>query len=331
MINFEGDPGKRVGALSDDFKMVGNSPPMQKVFQFIHKVKNINAPVFISGESGTGKELVARNIHLIGDRREENFVALNCGAIPENLLESELFGYTKGSFTGALRDRRGLIEAADKGSLFLDEICDLSFMLQSKLLRVLQEKELRRIGENKSRHVDIKVISATNKNIDKEVEKGRFREDLYYRLKIISVELPSLKDRGCDILCLLEYFIQRFSRDMHLKKLSFSSKAVDFLLNYSWPGNVRELKNEVLRCMVLCQDSDVISEKDLSKKIVGDAENTSPVSYDFFSARAEFEKKYLNQALARFNYNQTQTAEEIGISRQGLFKLIRKHQIDIPR
>jgi two-component system, NtrC family, response regulator AtoC len=331
MINAEGDYGEKTVSLPDDFKMVGNSLPMKKVLKFIHKVKDINAPVFISGESGTGKELVARNIHLIGDRRKENFVALNCGAIPENLLESELFGYTKGSFTGALRDRQGLIEVADKGVLFLDEICDLSPMLQSKLLRVLQEKELRRIGENKPRCVDIKVISATNKNIDQEVKKGRFREDLYYRLKIISVKLPSLRERGCDILYLLEYFIQKFSRDMHLKKLCFSSRAVDFLINYSWPGNVRELKNEVLRCLVLCQDSDIISEKDLSKKIVKDAENTPPVSYDFFSARAEFEKKNLNQALARFNYNQTQTAENIGISRQGLFKLIRKHQIDIPR
>ncbi|HZX10707.1 MAG TPA: sigma-54 dependent transcriptional regulator, partial [Acidobacteriota bacterium] len=273
MINAEGDYGEKTVSLPDDFKMVGNSLPMKKVFKFIHKVKDINAPVFISGESGTGKELVARNIHLIGDRRKENFVALNCGAIPENLLESELFGYTKGSFTGALRDRQGLIEVADKGVLFLDEICDLSPMLQSKLLRVLQEKELRRIGENKPRCVDIKVISATNKNIDQEVKKGLFREDLYYRLKIISVKLPSLRDRGCDILYLLEYFIQKFSRDMHLKKLCFSSRAVDFLINYSWPGNVRELKNEVLRCLVLCQDSDIISEKDLSKKIVKDAEN----------------------------------------------------------
>jgi transcriptional regulator with PAS, ATPase and Fis domain len=331
MIDVEGPYGERTAFLSDNFKMIGSSPPMQKVYKFIHKVKDINAPVFISGESGTGKELVARNIHLIGDRRKENFVALNCGAIPEHLLESELFGYAKGSFTGALRDRRGLIEVADKGILFLDEICDLSSMLQSKLLRVLQEKELRRIGENHPRPVDIKVISATNKDIDKEVEKGRFREDLYYRIKIISVELPSLRDRGCDILYLLEYFIHEFSRDMHLKKLCFSSRAVDFLISYSWPGNVRELKNEVLRCMVLCQDSDIISEKDLSKKIYTCAEKTAPVSYDFFSARAEFEKKYLNQALARFNYNQTQTAENIGLSRQGLFKLIRKHQIDIPR
>jgi len=314
-----------------NFKMVGNSPSMQKIFRFIHKVKDINAPVFISGESGTGKEMVARNIHLMGGRRKENFVALNCGAIPENLLESELFGYTRGSFTGALRNRQGLIEMADKGVFFLDEICDLSPILQSKLLRVLQEKELRRIGENQTRPVDIKVISATNKNIDEEVEKGRFREDLYYRLKIISVEMPSLRDRGCDILYLMEYFIQKFSKDMNLKKLRFSSAAVDFLLNYSWPGNVRELKNEVLKCLVLCQDLDIISERNLSKKIYSSVKKESPISYGFFAARAEFEKKYLNQALARYNYNQTQTAENIGLSRQGLFKLIKKHQINIPR
>ncbi len=330
MIEGEAFCRKEEKTVSDDFKIVGQSPSIKKVFRFIHKVKDIDAPVFISGESGTGKELVARNIHLMGHRREENFVAINCGAIPENLLESELFGHKKGSFTGAFRDRQGLMEEADKGILFLDEICDLSPLLQSKLLRVLQEKEIRRIGENKPRSIDIRVISATNKNVEKEVKRGRFREDLYYRLKIISMELPALKDRDGDILFLLEYFLNKFSEEFNLKKVCFSSKAVDFLMNYPWPGNVRELKNEVLRCMVLCQDSDIIAEKDLSPKIYIKAKDTTPVSYGFFVARANFEKRYLNQALARFNYNQTQTAEKIGLSRQGLFKLIKKHKIEMP-
>jgi two-component system, NtrC family, response regulator AtoC len=330
MVHMESASKDELASFSEDFQIVGKSLSMQKVFRFICKVKDVNAPVFISGESGTGKELVARNIHLMGIRRKENFVALNCGAIPENLLESELFGYARGSFTGALRDKQGLIEEADKGILFLDEICDLSPMLQSKLLRVLQEKELRRIGENRPRPVDIKIISATNKDIEGEVGKERFREDLYYRLKIISIKLPPLKDRGCDILHLLEYFTHKFSREMHLKKLRFSSGALDFLLHYSWPGNVRELRNEVLRCMVLGQDSDIISERDLSRKICSGIKQASPISYGFFAARAEFERKYLNQALARFNYNQTQTAEKIGLSRQGLFKLIKKHRIEMP-
>jgi DNA-binding NtrC family response regulator len=330
MIDSDDSYKEGIGSTSGNFKMIGQSPSMQKIFKFIHKVKDINAPVFISGESGTGKELVARNIHLTGMRSQKNFVALNCGAVPENLLESELFGYLKGSFTGAFRDKRGLIEEADKGVLFLDEICDLSFMLQAKLLRVLQEKELRRIGENRPRPVDIKVISATNKNIEREVEKGRFREDLYYRLKIISIELPSLRERGRDILYLLEYFLRKFSSDMGLKEVRFSPEALNFLINYSWPGNVRELRNEVLRCMVLCQDLDVVSEKDLSRKIVLGGQKESQMSYGFFAARAEFEKKYINQALARFNYNQSQTAEKIGLSRQGLFKLIKKHRIEMP-
>jgi len=330
MINSDRVSREETETIKGHYKMVGKSPSIRKVFQFINKVKDINAPVFIWGESGTGKELVARNIHLTGTRKKQSFVALNCGAIPENLLESELFGYRKGSFTGALRDKPGLIEEANRGSLFLDEICDLSPMLQAKFLRVLQEKELRRIGENKPRTVDIRVISATNKDIDKEVEEGRFREDLYYRLKIISIKLPSLRDRACDILYLLEYYKEQFSRDMNLKKLPFSSRAIDFLLSYTWPGNIRELKSEVLKCMVLCQDSDVISENNLSQKIHLNGKKKSPISYDFFTARADFERRYLNQVLARFNYNQTQTAENIGLSRQGLFKLIKKHGIEIP-
>ncbi|MBD3413615.1 MAG: AAA domain-containing protein [Candidatus Aminicenantes bacterium] len=317
-------------AVSPYYQIIGKSLAVQRVFRFIHKVKNIHAPVFISGESGTGKELVARNIHSTGSKRKQNFVAINCGAIPENLLESELFGYKKGSFTGAFRDKLGLIEEAHGGVLFLDEICDLSPLLQSKLLRVLQEKEIRRIGENRPHPIDIRVISATNKDIDQELEKGQFREDLYYRLKILSIELPPLKERGCDILYLVEYFSSQFKKEMGLKNLTFSPDAMNCLLSYSWPGNVRELKNEVLRCMVLCQDSDVISKEKLSQRICMSAQRASPISYDFFAARAHFEKRYLNQALARFNYNQTQTAEQIGLSRQGLFKLIKKHQIEMP-
>ena len=321
MIHTESIPREGMEAFSEDFQIVGKSLSMQKVYRFIHKVKDINAPVFISGESGTGKELVARNIHLMGTRRKENFVALNCGAIPENLLESELFGYRRGSFTGALRDKQGLIEEADKGILFLDEICDLSPMLQSKLLRVLQEKELRRIGENRPRPVDIKVISATNKDIEKEVEKERFREDLYYRLKIISIKLPPLKDRGCDILCLLEYFTQKFNKEMNLKKLRFSSEALDFLLHYSWPGNVRELKNTIERAIIFSKDKK-ISEKDLN---IFENEMNSEKNIKFKNLTLkEVEKEYIKQVLKEMNGNKTKAAKRLGISIQTLYNKLKE-------
>lgn len=311
--------------------LVGKGRASRHVLSLIERVKDNDTPVFIVGESGTGKELVARAIHERGSRRRGRFVAVNCGAIPDPLLESELFGYVKGAFTGALRDKPGLIDEAHKGTFFLDEIGDLSPHLQAKLLRLLQEKEIRRIGENKTRVVDVRFISATNKNIEEEIERGNFREDLYYRLKIITIELPPLRERKEDILCLLNHFVEKYCREMNREKAYFSPQALELLLNYSWPGNIRELQNEIQRCLVFSGEDNLIKEEYLYPNINPHKERYASSSYDYFRAKAEFEKRFLNQALARWNYNRAKTAENIGLSRQGLFKLLKKHKIDVPK
>ncbi len=311
-------------------ELVGQSDALKKVLKLIEKVTNTEVPIFICGESGTGKELIAKCIHWMGNRKTEKFVAINCGAIPDNLLESELFGYARGAFTGAVRDKPGLIEEASGGTLFLDEIADLSLPLQAKLLRLLQEREIRRIGENKIRSVDVRFISATNKVIEEEVKKKNFREDLYYRLKIIAIELVPLRERKEDIFFLLEYFVDKYCQEMGKEPVAISPQALELLMSYSWPGNVRELQNEIQRCLVLRGNSRLIREEDLSPKINPQGLSHTELSYDYFHAKAEFEKRFLNTALYRYNYNRTRTAQEIGLSRQGLFKLIKKHKIEMP-
>jgi len=308
---------------------VGKGAAFSKILELIDRLKDNCVPVFIYGESGTGKELVARAIHESGARRHKRLVTVNCSAIPDHLLESEFFGHTKGAFTGAIRTRPGLIEEAEGGTFFLDEIGDLSPRLQAKLLRVLQEKETRRIGENQTRLIDVRFISATNKNIEKEIELGKFREDLYYRLKIISVELPPLRERRDEIICFLNHFIKTYSTNGNLPDIRFSSQAKSLLVNYSWPGNIRELQNEVQRCMVLSKEGDFISEKQLSSKIYAQKTASRP-RYRFFPARAEFERNFIHEALKRCDFHRMKTAKDLGLSRQGLFKLIKKHNINIP-
>jgi len=309
--------------------LIGRGPAFSRILELIDRVKDSSVPVFICGESGTGKELVARAIHDSGTRKNKQFIAVNCSAIPDHLLESELFGYIRGAFTGAVRSRPGLIEEAEGGTFFLDEIGDLSPRLQAKLLRLLQEKEIRRIGENYTRYIDVRFISATNRNIENEIKSKRFRDDLYYRLKIISIEIPPLRERRNEIINFLNHFIKIYSNSMNRTDIRFSSRALSLLMNYSWPGNVRELQNEVQRCMVLCNKENFISEKHLSSKIY--QQKIIPGScYSFFHARAEFEKSFIHEALIRCNFHRLKTAKDLGLSRQGLFKLIKKHDIEIP-
>jgi len=311
--------------------LIGRSTAVGRIRALIEKIKDLNAPVLITGESGTGKELIARAIHETGVRRAGRFVAVNCGAIPDQLLESELFGYARGAFTGAMRDKAGLIEDAHGGTFFLDEIGDLSFSLQAKLLRLIQEREVRRVGENHVRPVDVRFISATNKNLDREIEGGRFREDLYYRLRIVVIEIPPLRERKEDLLLLLEHFAERYGRELNKEQVGFTPRALEALSEYSWPGNVRELQNEVQRCLILCGDDRRVREEHLSEKINPRPEPDDGEGFSFSAAKAEFVRRFLNQALERCDFNKTRTAEEIGLSRQGLFKLLKKHKIDAVR
>jgi DNA-binding NtrC family response regulator len=310
--------------------LVGQDARFLQVRALVDRVKNSGAPVFISGESGTGKELVARTIHETGSRKSGKFVAVNCGAIPDNLLESELFGYARGAFTGAARDKVGLIEDADGGTFFLDEIGDLTFPLQAKLLRVLEDGAIRRLGEIRIRTVDVRWVSATHKDLDKEVLEARFREDLYYRLKIIPIELPPLRERMDDLLPLINHFAERYAREMRRPRPYFSPGALEMLFHYPWPGNVRELQNEVQRSFIMAGENNLIREEFLSPKINPRKETYSDDSRRLCGARSEFEKRFLREALARCGYHRTRTATEIGITRQGLFKLMKKHRIEIP-
>ncbi len=312
------------------FELVGESRSFRRIVNLVEKFKESTAPVFIGGESGTGKEVVARAIHFGGSRKEGRFVAVNCAAIPEYLIESELFGFMRGAFTGAARDKPGLVEEASCGTLFLDEIGDLSPHLQAKLLRLIEAREIRRVGENRCRSVDVRFISATNKDIDQEVIEGRFREDLFYRLKILPIELEPLRRRKDDIVPLVEYFLDRFCREMKRDRVNVTPAALDLMQEYPWPGNVRELQSELQRCLILCNDSGLITEHDISPKINPHRADEANSAYDYFKAKAEFEKRFLRQALNRFNYNRARTAQEIGLSRQGLFKLIKKHRIEVP-
>jgi len=304
---------------------LGEAPSVRAVRSMIERVRDTDAPVFISGESGTGKELAARTIHETGRRRGGPFVAVNCAAIPEALLESELFGHARGSFTGAFRDKSGLVEEASGGTFFLDEIGDLPLALQSKLLRVLEERKIRRVGETRPRPVDVRFVSATNKDLEREVERARFRQDLYYRLKIIAIDLPPLRERPEDAELLLDHFLDEFSRSMGRPRPFVSPVALEMLLRYPWPGNVRELQNEVQRCLVMAGGGPLILEDHLSPKINPAGETYSQASHKLAAAKADFERRFLREALARCRYHRTRTAAEVGLTRQGLFKLLKKH------
>jgi DNA-binding NtrC family response regulator len=321
-------PGSPQSQASDPDPLIGESHAFALIRLLIERVKNSDAPVFIYGESGTGKELVARAIHRRSRRRTGPFVAVNCGAIPDHLLESELFGHARGSFTGALRDKAGLLEEAGGGTFFLDEIGDLSPPLQSKLLRLLQEKEIRRVGETRTRRIDVRFISATNKELEKEIEQARFRMDLYYRLRILTIEVPPLRERKADLPLLANHFIDKYSREMGREKTYLSPGALEIMVDYPWPGNIRELQNEVQRCLILAGGDRLIKEEHLSAKVNPRRAPASPVTDNYFLAKAEFEKRFIHQALIRFGHNKARTAKEIGLTRQGLFKLLKKHRIE---
>ena len=305
--------------------MVGSSDAMQKVFDVVRRVAPTEAGVLITGESGTGKELIAKAIHQGGGRSKEPFVAINCAAIPANLLESELFGHVRGAFTDAVRDRAGKFEQADGGTLFLDEVGEMPLELQPKLLRVLQEMEVEPIG-GKIRSVDVRIIAATNQDVELAIEEGRFREDLYYRLAIITIELPPLRERPDDIPLLIEYFLKRFSAEA---PIVVSTAAFECLKAYTWPGNVRELQNAIERLVVL-NHGDVVEPEHLPAKFCAapTAKRNRVVELPPEGYSLEvLEREVVVQALERNDWNQTRAADFLQIPRHTLIYRMEKYDI----
>jgi two-component system NtrC family response regulator len=304
--------------------MLGKSPAIKQVFSTIRKLDNADAPVLVLGESGTGKEVVALTIHRRGPRAKGPFVAINCGAIPETLIESELFGHERGAFTGAHTARPGRVEMAEGGTLFLDEIGELPLAMQVKLLRFLQEQQIERIGGRKPIQVNTRVIAATNVNIEKAMTEGTFREDLYYRLAVVVIKLPPLRERDTDVVVLAEAFLKRFGSEQGKGRLKFSKEALIALQQYSWPGNVRELENRVKRAVIMCEDQRVTPENlSLISGSAGGALNLR-------EARDQLERDMLTKALRRHRGKISPAAAELGISRPTFYEMMEKLGIQKP-
>ena len=313
-------------------RMVGQSKAMQAVFELAKKVARHNTTVLITGESGTGKELIARGIHFYSERADGRLVPVNCGGIPENLLESEMFGYKKGAFTGADRDKAGLFEAAEGGTLFLDEIGELPLSLQVKLLRVLQESEVRPVGDPKTHKVDVRVITATAKNLEAEMQKGTFREDLFYRLNVMQIHLPSLRERTEDIPALCQLFIERFNGELKKNIASITPAAMSLIMKHPWPGNVRELENVIQRAVVLAEQ-DVLLPEHLPGSIVTGLENghldTLCEGFSLKEAQRRLEKKLIVKALTETGGNRSRAARLLEISHPSLLSKIKTYRIDL--
>ncbi len=320
---------KNVKFSEDD--LIGSSPKMLEIKEIIEKVAPSNLRVFITGANGTGKELIAKAIFKKSKRNTRPFIKVNCAAIPDELLESELFGHEKGAFTGAIARRIGKFEAANNGTIFLDEICDMSASAQAKVLRVLQEQELERVGGSEVIKVDVRVIAATNVDIQRAIERNEFREDLFFRLNGIPIHLPSLSEKKEDIPILAEHFIKYFSQEHGVGLKSFSDDGMDFLVNYNWPGNVRQLKNIIERVCVMIP-GEVIDAAGI-KKYLGSAESGNANKFNinksnFKEAKEEFEREIIRDALKRKHGNVSSAAKELGLERTNLYRKIKQLDID---
>jgi len=310
--------------------IVSRNPEMLRIFDTVRKVADYKTTVLITGESGTGKELIARALHYQSERAAHSFVAINCGAIPENLLESELFGHVKGSFTDATRNKKGLFEEAHGGTLFLDEVGELPKLLQVKLLRVLQDWEIRKVGDTKSTKVDVRVIAATIRDLAKEVARGAFREDLYYRLNVIPIHLPPLRDRREDIAPLAQHFLGKCNRTMNTHIEGFCPEAMSALMAYSWMGNVRELENTVERAVVLSDSTRILLEQLPERIVVGDHREPAGLpasSYSIKSASRLMEKDLITKALEKTRGNRTHASRLLEISHRTLLYKIEEYGI----
>ena len=339
-----GEVSRLQGQLKSKYsfkQIIGNSKSMQDVFRSLERVVEANVTVSIRGESGTGKELLARSIHFNGLRKQKAFVAVNCAAIPESLLESELFGHEKGAFTGAIARRAGKFEQADGGTLFLDEIGDMPHSTQVKILRVLQERQFQRVGGTETVEVDVRVISATNKNLEEEMKKGNFREDLYYRISVYPIFVPPLRKRREDIPALAAFFLGKYNKEYRRKVKAILPQTLDYLMNYEWPGNVRELENILERSFLHASDGVLAAEhlhititsfkEDLNssdsfinlKKVVSLTRQITPLK--------DLEKEVLQQAIKLTNYNMSNAALELGIGRSTLYRKLEKYGITLRR
>ena len=328
--------------------IIGRSPALARVFQVLAKVAPTDSTVLVTGESGTGKELLVRALHLNSRRRDKPFVPINCGAIPSELLESELFGHEKGAFTSAIRSRAGRFELADGGTIFLDEIGELSLALQVKILRVIQEKEFERVGGAGAKKVDVRIVAATNRDLEQEVARGNFREDLFYRLNVIPIHLPPLRERGDDVMLLADYFLGGFCSSKRRQVLTIDSDARDMLLRYSWPGNIRELENFMERMSILCEGA-AVQSADLPEKIWSDVEGRPrpelaspplpagfawPVVSDLKDQGMDLkvfldtvEERLLREALEMAGGVKNQAAEILGIKRTTLIEKLKKKNL----
>lgn len=312
-------------------EIVGGSAPMQEVFRTIERVASTELDVLILGETGTGKELAARTIHRLSGRRHERFVPVDCGAIPEELLESEFFGHERGAFSGANARSLGLLEFAHKGTFFLDEVAHLTPKLQVKLLRALQERRIRRVGANEEIEVDVRVIAATSLDLEEEVRNDRFRGELYYRINVGRIVLPPLRERVSDIPPLVEHMVARFAPEIGREDVDVTPEALDVLCEYQWPGNVRELQNAIRRALVNARDGEIQSE-DLPDEIVAAASQGSGTSTGFHDLRERhvnaFERQYLTELLASHQGDVSRAAKSAGIPRGSLYRLLKKHELE---
>lgn len=320
---------------SEEHRLIGSSDVIEKLRELIRRVAPTDSSVLITGENGAGKEVVAWEIHRLSKRATGPFVEVNCAAIPKDLIESELFGYEKGAFTGATSTKPGKFELANSGTIFLDEIADMSAEAQSKILRILQEKRFTRVGGTKAIEVDVRIITATNRDLKKEIEEGRFREDLYYRLNVVPIHVPPLRERKDDIPELVEYFVNKLANQGWPKK-TFTNGALDAMREYSWYGNVRELKNLVERLMIL-SPNEQISETEVKEALgttgirLTELDKFLSESKSLRDARKKFEKAFITSKLAEYNWNISKTAEALEIERTHLHRKIKELEIEIPK
>lgn len=321
---------ERIASTTTNYGIVGDCPAIRKVLNLIGKVAASDVPILISGESGTGKELVAKAVHSQSLRSKGPLVSINCGAIPENLIESELFGHEKGAFTGAISMVQGKVEYASGGTLFLDEIGELPVNLQVKLLRFLQEMVIQRVGGRKDIPVDVRIIAATNIDIPAAIASGAFREDLYYRIGVVTIPLPPLRERGNDISLLARYFLHRICSESGKKMNDFTPEAMSCLENYNWPGNIRELENKMRRAVLLAE-SQYVTEDELGiGNTKGNGDTNGLAEKTLKEARSQVERNMILSAMSRYNGNIVKASESLGISRPTMYDLLKKHGIDNP-